>query len=112
MITALTGEGDIILSDARNHASIIDGCRLSKAKVEIYRHNDVVIWSSYVKQTTDHRRKLIVTDAVFSMDGDIAPLSLIAEVAQQYDAMLMVDEAHATGVYRSDRSQDGSGAWL
>ncbi|MBA61701.1 MAG: 8-amino-7-oxononanoate synthase [Planctomycetaceae bacterium] len=98
-ITAVTGAGDIIFSDARNHASIIDGCRLSRAKVEIYRHKDVDHLVELCKRAKDYRRKLIVTDALFSMDGDIAPLSLITEVARQYDSMLLVDEAHATGIY-------------
>ena len=99
VITSVTGNEDIIFSDARNHASIIDGCRLSNATVKVYRHNDVDHLVELCKQASGVRRKLIVTDSLFSMDGDIAPLESLVEISRQYEAMLMVDEAHATGVY-------------
>src|SRR3989338_3574867 len=94
---SLFTKDDVILSDELNHASIIDGCRLSKAKVITYSHNDVDdLKSKLVKYKK--RRKLIVTDGVFSMDGDIAPLDKIVELAQRYKALTMVDDAHAIGV--------------
>lgn len=96
-ITALTGRGDLILSDELNHASIIDGCRLSRAEVNIYPHMDVPGIEKALS-SSKHRRKLIITDGIFSMDGDIAPLPDIKEIAEKYDAMVMVDDAHATGV--------------
>lgn len=96
-ISALMKKGDLILSDELNHASIIDGCRLSGADVYVYPHMDI---SSIEKtlRTSKHGKKLIVTDGIFSMDGDIAPLREIVELAKDFDAMVMVDDAHATGV--------------
>ena len=105
IIPVLAGEDDLILSDALNHASIIDGCRLSRATKKVYRHCDVEHLASLLSESTAFRRRLIVTDGVFSMDGDIAPLPDIYEVATQYEAMLLVDDAHGFGVL----GKDGSG---
>jgi glycine C-acetyltransferase len=98
-IPALVGKEDVIFSDRLNHASIIDGCRLSGAKIIAYEHNDVKSLEEQIQANLkDFRRALIVTDGVFSMDGDIAPLPDIYEVAQKYDILLMVDDAHGEGV--------------
>ena len=98
-IPALVGKEDVIFSDRLNHASIIDGARLSGAKIIPYEHNDVNSLEEQIKTNlSQYRRALIVTDGVFSMDGDIAPLDRIYEVAQKYDILLMVDDAHGEGV--------------
>lgn len=97
-IPALVGRGDVIFSDELNHASIIDGSRLSRAQIVRYNHNDVDDLRSKVEETTEFRRRLIVTDGVFSMDGDIARLDKISDVAEEHDILLMVDDAHGEGV--------------
>jgi glycine C-acetyltransferase len=98
-IPALVGKEDVIFSDRLNHASIIDGCRLSGAKIIAYEHNDPASLEEQIKANlSQFRRALIVTDGVFSMDGDIAPLPAIYEVASKYDILLMVDDAHGEGV--------------
>jgi len=98
-IPALVGKGDVIFSDRLNHASIIDGCRLSGAKIIAYEHNDAGSLEDAIKEhLSNYRRALIVTDGVFSMDGDVAPLPALYEVAQKYDILFMVDDAHGEGV--------------
>jgi len=97
-IPALVGRGDVIFSDRLNHASIIDGCRLSRARIVAYEHSDVADLQRQIGATTEFSRRLIVTDGVFSMDGDLAPLADIADVAEAHGIMLMVDDAHGEGV--------------
>lgn len=97
-IAALCDKNSIIFSDALNHASIIDGCRLSKAAIQTYRHCDTEHLRYLLESVPKNTRKLIVTDGVFSMDGDIAPLDVLYELSREYNALLMVDDAHATGV--------------
>ena len=96
-ISAIADKNTIIFSDALNHASIIDGCRLSRGSVKAYSHCDVDELKYLLKQVDRNARKLIVTDGVFSMDGDIAPLDKLYELSRDYNALLMVDDAHATG---------------
>ena len=96
-ISAIADKNTIIFSDALNHASIIDGCRLSRGGVKAYSHCDVDELKYLLKQVDRNARKLIVTDGVFSMDGDIAPLDKLYELSRDYNALLMVDDAHATG---------------
>lgn len=99
VIPAVTGEGDIIFSDELNHASIIDGCRLSRASVVRYAHNDVEdLERKIIEHKDSAKRMLVVTDGVFSMDGDIAPLPEIVDVADKYGVIVMVDDAHGEGV--------------
>ena len=99
VIPTITGEGDIILSDELNHASIIDGCRLSKARVVRYAHNNVDdLRAKLAQEKPNARRMLVITDGVFSMDGDIAPLPGIVDAADEFGAMVMVDDAHGEGV--------------
>lgn len=99
-ISSLASDGDLLLSDQLNHASLIDGCRLSKAKTQVYRHNDVKCLHDLLKRKRNQYDKaLIVTESVFSMDGDIACLESIADLADEYRCGLIVDEAHATGIY-------------
>ena len=99
VLSALMGPDDTIFSDGLNHASIIDGCRLSRADIHIYRHADSDHLSDLLKACPQSGQRLVVTDSVFSMDGDLAPLKNIVALAQQYGASVMVDEAHATGVF-------------
>lgn len=96
VISALAGRGDTVFSDRLNHASIIDGCILSRAKVRRYAHGDVAQLAAMLSETSGH--KLVVTDGVFSMDGDVAPLRALAQVCKDHNALLVVDDAHGFGV--------------
>ena len=98
LLTALACPDDLIASDAANHASIIDGCRLSRARVTVYPHCDVVAADRALATPGTFRRRFLVTESIFSMDGDRAPLAQLADVARTHDAALLVDEAHALGV--------------
>ena len=98
-VSAILGKEDLIVSDELNHASIIDGARLSKATIKVFKHKDVADCERILQETTDWKgHKLIITDGVFSMDGDIAPLPMLCDLAEKYNCIMMVDDAHASGV--------------
>lgn len=99
IISALVGKGDLVLCDKLNHASIIDGIMLSGAKLIRYKHLDLAHLEKILQQETGYRRRLIVTDTVFSMDGDLAPLPEIVSLKEKYGAVLMIDEAHGGGIF-------------
>ena len=98
ILSALMGEGDVIFSDEFNHASIIDGCMMSKAQTSVYPHKDMDALEDLIKESKQFKHRLIVTDGVFSVDGDILPLPGLVSLAKRYECILMVDDAHATGV--------------
>jgi glycine C-acetyltransferase len=98
-VAAILGKDDLIISDELNHASIIDGCRLSKAAIRVFKHKDAADCAKICEETKDFPgRKLLITDGVFSMDGDIAPLPALCDLAERYNCIMMVDDAHASGV--------------
>src|SRR6202012_5122623 len=98
-VSSILGKEDFILSDELNHASIIDGARLSRAKIKVFRHKDVAHCEELLKEIENEPgHKLVITDGVFSMDGDIGPVDKLAALAEKYGAIMMVDDAHASGV--------------
>jgi glycine C-acetyltransferase len=98
-VAAILGKEDLIISDELNHASIIDGCRLSKATIKVFKHKDVADCERICKETENWPgRKLLITDGVFSMDGDIAPLPSLCGLAEKYNCIMMIDDAHSSGV--------------
>ncbi|MGE5180153.1 MAG: glycine C-acetyltransferase [Bacteroidota bacterium] len=97
-VSSILGKDDLILSDELNHASIIDGARLSRATIKVFPHRDTEALRKLLEETTEWKRRLVITDGVFSMDGDIAPLPAIAALAREHGAIMMVDDAHASGV--------------
>jgi len=98
-VQAILGREDVIVSDELNHASIIDGCRLSRAEIKVFPHKDVEACEKILQEIQDRKcRKLLITDGVFSMDGDIAPLPQLVELAETYGCIMMIDDAHSSGV--------------
>ena len=98
-VQAILGKEDVIISDELNHASIIDGCRLSRAEIKVFPHKDMEACEKVLKEMENRPgRKLLITDGVFSMDGDIAPLPQLVELAEKYGCIMMIDDAHASGV--------------
>ncbi|ASF39538.1 8-amino-7-oxononanoate synthase [Halobacillus halophilus] len=98
VLSSILGKEDVVISDELNHASIIDGIRLTKADRKIYKHVDMKSLEEALQSSSEYRTRLVVTDGVFSMDGNIAPLPEIVELAEKYNALIMVDDAHASGV--------------
>lgn len=107
IVSALAQRDAVIFSDELNHASLIDGCRLARARTVIYRHADADHLEQLLRQEGKTGRRLIVTDTIFSMDGDVAPLEKLLQLAERHDCVLVLDEAHATGVL----GENGQGAW-
>jgi glycine C-acetyltransferase len=98
-VQAILSKEDVIISDELNHASIIDGCRLSRAQIKVFPHKDIEACEKVLREIANHPgRKLLITDGVFSMDGDIAPLPQLVELAEKYGCIMMIDDAHASGV--------------
>ncbi len=98
-VSAILGKEDVIISDALNHASIIDGCRLSRAEIKVFPHKDMTACEDVLKSLENHKgHKLLITDGVFSIDGDIAPLPQLVELAGKYGCIMMIDDAHSSGV--------------
>jgi glycine C-acetyltransferase len=98
-VSAILGKDDLIISDELNHASIIDGCRLSRATIKVFKHKDVADCERVLKETENwNGKKLLITDGVFSMDGDVADLPALCDLAEKYNCIMMVDDAHASGV--------------
>ena len=110
IIPAIIGKGDLIFSDRLNHASILDGALLSRAKLVRYPHNDMVALRRFLTETKSAGRRLIITDGVFSMDGDLAPLQDLVALKREFAALLMVDDAHGTGILGA--MGRGSGEYL
>lgn len=98
IIPSIAGEGDVIIADRLNHASIFEGCRISRARLLIYKHKDINQLEEILRRYSSCKTRLVITDGLFSMDGDIAPLKDIVSIAKRFGAMVMVDDAHATGV--------------
>jgi glycine C-acetyltransferase len=101
-VSAILGKDDLIISDELNHASIIDGCRLSRATIKVFKHKDIADCERILKETENwNGNKLLISDGVFSMDGDIADLPALCDLAEKYNCIMMVDDAHASGVLGS-----------
>jgi glycine C-acetyltransferase len=98
-VSAILGKDDVVISDELNHASIIDGCRLSRATIKVFPHKDVDAARRIARDLPARQRKLLITDGVFSMDGDLGPLPPLCEVAEETGCIMMVDDAHASGVF-------------
>ncbi len=98
-VAAILTKDDVVISDELNHASIIDGCRLSRAAIKVFPHKDVDAARAILRALPAGQRKLLITDGVFSMDGDLGPLPALAELAEEYGCIMMVDDAHASGVF-------------
>jgi glycine C-acetyltransferase len=98
-VSAILNKDDVIISDELNHASIIDGCRLSKAPIKVFPHKDVDAARKIIKDLPAGQKKLLITDGVFSMDGDLGPLPALCDLADEYGCIMMVDDAHASGVF-------------
>ena len=98
LLPAISGEGDVLISDALNHASLIDGCRMSKAKRMVYKHSDMGELESKLKEAKGARRVFVVTDGVFSMEGDVVKLPEVLALAKQYGATVILDDSHGVGV--------------
>ena len=101
-VSAILGKDDVVISDELNHASIIDGCRLSRAAIKVFPHKDVDAARRIIKELPPAQRKLLITDGVFSMDGDLGPLPALCELAEETGCIMMVDDAHASGVFGSN----------
>src|SRR6476469_4311753 len=98
-VSAILGKDDVVISDELNHASIIDGCRLSRATIKVFPHKDVDAARRVIEQLPATQRKLLITDGVFSMDGDLGPLPALCDLAESTGCIMMVDYAHASGVF-------------